>query len=116
MNTDTTIAVSMVSVAFFGWQSHRRHFAIIDAQAKCDAIMIWTKGFDFFAIIEIFLMRYYRSLFEIIFAIFDCFYNFLRLRKLAQTSYTKFLINTKLQNNKSNNEILQIVFNFLYLK
>jgi len=30
----------------------------------------------------------------------------LRLEKLAQTSYTQFLINTKLQNNKPNNEIL----------
>jgi len=28
--------------------SHRRHFAIIVTQAKCDAIMIWTNGFDFF--------------------------------------------------------------------
>jgi len=37
------------------------------------------------------------------FAIFD---NFLRLEKLPQTSYTEFLINTKLQNNKSNKEIL----------
>jgi len=29
----------------------------------------------------------------------------LRLEKLVQTSYTELLINTKLQNNKSNNEI-----------
>jgi len=30
----------------------------------------------------------------------------LKLEKLAQTSYTQILIKTKLQNNKSNNEIL----------
>jgi len=42
-------------------------------------------------------MRYYRSSFAII----DFFDNFLRLEKLAQ-----FLIKTKLQNNKSNNEII----------
>jgi len=53
--------------------------------------MTWTSGFDFFAIIKIFLMRYYCSSF----AIFDFFCNFLRLEKLAQ-----FLIKTKLQNNK----------------
>jgi len=40
-------------------------------------------------------MRYYRSSF----AIFDFFVNFLRLEKLAQTSYTQVLIITKLQNN-----------------
>jgi len=50
-------------------------------------------------------MRYYLSSSAIIFAIFDFFDNFLKLEKLAQTSYTEFLINTKLQNNKSNNEI-----------
>jgi len=49
-------------------------------------------------------MQYYRSLF----AIFNFFDNFLRLEKLAQTSYIEFLINTKLQNNKSNKEILLI--------
>jgi len=60
-----------------------------------------------FAIIKIFLMRYYCSSFAIsFFAILDFFDNFLRLEKLAQTSYTQFLINTKLQNNKSNKEIL----------
>jgi len=64
--------------------------------------MTWTKGFDFFAIIKIFLMQYYRSSF----AIFDYFDNFLRLEKLAQTSCTQFLINTKMQNNNSNNEML----------
>jgi len=37
----------------------------------------------------------------------------LRLEKLAQTSYTQFLINTKLQ-NKSNKEIL-LIHSFLYL-
>jgi len=59
-------------------------------------------------------MRYYRSSF----AIFDFFDNFLRLEELAQTSYTEFLINTKLQNNKSNNEILleSAKYTFLYLK
>jgi len=52
-------------------------------------------------------MRYYRSLSENFFAIFDFFDNFLiNLKKLAQTSYTQFLNNAKLQNNKSNNEIL----------
>jgi len=40
-----------------GWQSHRRHFAIILTQAKYDAIMIWTNRFDFFAIIKIFAVR-----------------------------------------------------------
>jgi len=49
--------------------------------------MIWTNGSTFFAIIEIFLMRYYRSSFAIIFAIFDFFDNFLKLEKLAQISY-----------------------------
>jgi len=34
--------------------SHRRHFAIIVTQAKWDTIMIWTNGFDVFAIIEFF--------------------------------------------------------------
>jgi len=43
---------------------------------------------------------------RLFFAIFDYFDNFLRLEKLAQTSYTQFLINKKMQNNKSNNEIL----------
>jgi len=89
-----------------GWQSHRRHFAIIDAQAKCHAIIRCGKDLDqwirfFFAIFEIFLMRYYHSLF----AIFNFFDNFLRLEKIAQTRYTEFLNNTKLQNNKSNKEI-----------
>jgi len=52
-------------------------------------------------------MQYYRSLFAIIFLRFSIFsIIFLRLERLAQTSYTQFLINTKLQNNKSNNEIL----------
>jgi len=88
--------------------SHRRHFAIFVTQAKSDAIMIWTNGFDFFAIIK-FLMRYYRSSFAInFFTIFDFFDNFLKLKKFAQTSYTYFLIKTKLQNNKSNNEILLV--------
>jgi len=45
------------------------------------------------------LTRYYRSSY----AIFD---NFLGLEQLAQTSYTHILINKKLQNNKSNNEML----------
>jgi len=31
-----------------GWQSHQRHLAIIFMQAKCDAIMTWTNGLDFF--------------------------------------------------------------------
>jgi len=56
-----------------GWQSHRRHFAIIFTQAKCDAIMIWTNGFKFFAIIKNFLMRYYRSSFAISFCDFRFF-------------------------------------------
>jgi len=30
----------------------------------------------------------------------------MKLEKLAHTSYTQFLISTKLQSNKSNNEIL----------
>jgi len=50
---------------------------------------------------------------RLFFAIFDFFDNFLRLEKLAQTSYAEFLIKTKLQNNKSNNEIMR---SFLYLK
>jgi len=49
-------------------------------------------------------MRYYRSSF----AIFDFFDNFLSLKKLAQTSNTKFLISTMLQNNKSNKELLTV--------
>jgi len=43
---------------------------------------------------------------------------FLRLEKLAQTNYTEFLFNTKLQNNKPNNKILLERANtlfFLYL-
>jgi len=56
-----------------GWQSHRRLFAIIVTQAKCDAIMIWTNGFDFFAIIKNFFMWYYRSSFSIIFCDFRFF-------------------------------------------
>jgi len=51
---------------------------------------------------------------RLFFAIFDFFDNFLRLEKLAQTSYTEFLISTKLQNNKSNNEILQERVNTLF--
>jgi len=47
-------------------------------------------------------MRYYLNLF----AILVFFNNFLKLEKLAQTSYTQFLINAKLLKNKSNNEIL----------
>jgi len=35
-----------------GWQSLRRYFAIIVTHTKCDAMMIWTNGFDFFAIIK----------------------------------------------------------------
>jgi len=80
-----------------GWQSHRRHFVIIVMQAKFDAIMIWTNGFDFFcdnynffdAILSQFVYDYFLrfSMFSII---------FLSLEKLAQTSYTQFLIKTKL--------------------
>jgi len=46
-------------------------------------------------------MQYYHSSLAIIFC--DIFDKFLRLEKLAQISYTQFLINKKLQNNKSNN-------------
>jgi len=62
--------------------------------------MIWTNRFDVFAIVKIFLMRYYRSSFAIIFAIFDFFNNFLRLKKLTQTSYTQILINTSCKTNQ----------------
>jgi len=64
---------------------------------KLSAIMIWTNGFDFFAIIENFLMRYYRIKNFSISVRFRFFDNFLRLEKLAQINYTEFLINTKLQ-------------------
>jgi len=82
--------------------SHRRHFAIIVTQAsaimQCDNVL--DQWIRFFAIIKIFLnLQYYQSSF----AIFD---NFLRLEKLAKTSYTQFLINTKLQNNISKCKIL----------
>jgi len=55
---------------------------------------------------------------RLFFAIFDFFDNFLRLEKLAQTSYTEFSIITKLQNNESNNEILLkgLIHSFLCLK
>jgi len=43
-----------------GWQSHQKHFAIFVAQAKSDAII--SEPMD-----SIFLMRYYRSSFAIIF-------------------------------------------------
>jgi len=56
-----------------GSQLHRRQFAIIITQAKCDAIMNWTNRFDFFAIIKNFLMRYYRSAFSIIICNFRFF-------------------------------------------
>jgi len=56
----------------------------------------------FFAIIEIFWCDIIAVHLRLFFAIFDFFDNFLRLEKLAQTRYTEFLINTKLQNNKSN--------------
>jgi len=59
-------------------------------------------------------MRYYRNSFAITFFC-DFFGNFLKLEKIAQTNYTEFLINTKLQNNKSNKEIL-LIYSFLYLK
>jgi len=76
------------------------------ATAKCEAIVRCDNDLDqwirFFCDNNNFFIRYYRSSF----AIFDFFDNFLRLEKLAQTSYTQFLINAKLQNNKSNNEIL----------
>jgi len=49
-----------------GWQSHQRYFAII----------------------EKFLMRYYRSSF----AIFDFFDNFLRLEKLTQKAIQSFFV------------------------
>jgi len=68
--------------------------------------MIWTNGFDFFVIIEIFWCDIIAVRLRLFFAIFDFFNNFLRLENLAQTSYTEFLINTKLQNIKSNDEIL----------
>jgi len=61
-------------------------------------------------------MRYYRSSLAIIFCDFRFFDNFLRLEKLAQTCYTEFLINTKLQNNKSNKEILLIVYTLFVFK
>jgi len=53
---------------------HRRHFAIIVTQAKCDAIIRCDidldNGFDFFfAIIKIFLMRYRSSFAILIFSI-----------------------------------------------
>jgi len=38
----------------------------------------------------------------------------LKLEKLAQTSFTQFLINTKLQNNKSNNEILPVFNSYFF--
>jgi len=38
----------------------------------------------------------------------------LKLEKLAQTSFTQFLINTKLSTNKSNNEILLKIANALF--
>jgi len=38
----------------------------------------------------------------------------LKLEKLAQTSYTQYLIIAKLQNNKSNNKILQERANALF--
>jgi len=72
-------------------------------QAKCDNDL--DQWIQFFAIIEIFLMRYYGSSLAIIFCDFRFFDNYLRLEKLVHTSYTEFLINTKLQNKKSNKEI-----------
>jgi len=60
--------------------SHRRHFVIIVTQAKCDAIIRCDYDLDqcirFFAIIKIFLMRYYRSSFAIMFCDFRFFDNF----------------------------------------
>jgi len=56
------------------WQLHRKYFAIIVLQDKCDAIMIWTNGFEFFCDNKIFLMRYYCSSFAIIFCDFRFFF------------------------------------------
>jgi len=98
---------------------HRRHFAIINTQAKCDAIIRYDNDLDqwirffcdnwnfFDAILSHFVCDYFLQ-FSILFD------NFLRLEKLAQASYAEFLINTKLQNNKSNNEVLLERVNTLF--
>jgi len=79
-------------------------FSDIVAQTKCDNDLyqgpqglVCIMDSIFYDNYKIFEANYHSS-----FAIFDFFDNFfLRLQKLTQTSYTQFLINTKLQNNKS---------------
>jgi len=64
-----------------------------------DLIFFATIKIFFDAILSQFVCDYFLR-----FSIFSVI--FLRLEKLAHASYTQILINTKLQNNKSNNEIL----------
>jgi len=74
---------------------------------KLSAMRWWSGPMDsiLIAIIEIIWCYIIAVRLRLFFAIFDFFDNFLRVEKLAQSSYTEFLISTKLQNNKSKNTL-----------